>query len=193
MMLRAVTRRAFSSGPGRKFLNVPKLKPLDKVAPPVADAEGARLRRAIRARRKQAVSAKETRLDTPEDHPHLDMVPRGLHVDSLRLARAGSMLEVDLKLTGVVEDPDDKGTREERRREFKDLDPGFSPAFLGNTADLENDGWLRRVLSKTSLDTSSYLPPLSRTSGWQAGPQRRGGGQQRGAAGNRRSKADGSG
>lgn len=134
-----------------------KVKPDPVVDPARADPQVSLLHREMTSRHKWAVrnhtKAAEARdaaaaaLEGDEMAAATIAESRRLHVDRLRIARAGDHIEVDLMLTGIVEAPDkvDGNERVFKKRTYPDV--GFSPTVLGDTRSLESDGFLDTLRS----------------------------------------------
>jgi hypothetical protein len=139
----------------------------DKVDDPArADPQVSRLHREITSRHKRAVrnhsktaevaAAAAAELDEEEIGASL-MEARRLHVDSLRIHRAGDHIEVDMMLTGIVEAPGDVGGEERafKKRVFPEV--GFSPTMPGSTRDFELDGFLTVLRGSMHADLPEEL------------------------------------
>lgn len=131
-----------------------RIKPDRAVDPARADPQVTQLHREMTRRHKWAVrnhtkaaEAREAAAAALEDDDRADTITesRRLHVDRLQIARAGDHIEVELLLTGIVEEPDkvDSNERVFKKRSYPDV--GFSPTMLGNTRSLESDGFLDTV------------------------------------------------
>lgn len=143
-----MSTRAVTVARLRRALDV-KRDPVDD--PSRADPQVSRLHREMTSRHKWAVrnhakeaEARDAAAAGAEEEEAAESIAesRRLHVDRLRIARAGDHIEVELMLTGVVEAPDRAGVGERvfKKRTYPDV--GYSPAVLGDTRPFENDGFI---------------------------------------------------
>lgn len=157
--LRALSSSAPAVTPSR-LRRALKVKPDPVVDPARADPQVSQLHREMTTRHKWAVrnhtKAAEARdaaaVALEGDEVAATIVEsRRLHVDRLRIARAGDHIEVELMLTGIVEAPDkvDGNERVFKKRTYPDV--GFSPTVLGDTRSLESDGFLDTVRKSMHL------------------------------------------